>query len=127
MAKQTSSRRVEIGTRELFLAGIGAVSLGRKQALVLMDRAAGSAGQARARALEAFAAVRSELEARAQQVRDAAKPVEQVLREGAGRVQQGLQPVLERVGLAKRPAKRRRPAAKRPRKTASGRARKKAA
>jgi len=119
MAKKTPIRRGARPTgRELVLAGIGAVSLARKQARMAVE----AAGERAAALREAVAAegerVRDRIESRLAGARKAISPVVGQFAERATRLAAaapaGLQPLLDRIGLVQpKPAKKKAPA-KRP-------------
>jgi hypothetical protein len=128
MSKQIKARRpaakrpLEIGPRELLLAGLGAVSLTRKQSIKAFDALVAGSGELRSRVGEAVGnasvAVNDGLYAARERVEGAVSPLIeragstlQVLR---GEVEAKVAPVLQRLGVtlpARKPA--RRPAAKR--------------
>jgi hypothetical protein len=131
MAKSRTPRRAiarrtpESTARRVWLAGIGAVSLGRKRALAAIDDAGASAGRARAsvqRRIDAVAqgvqAAKAGVEAQVERVQAKA---EGLAAEAAGR----LQPLLAKVGVrlpvpASKAAKAKRTGARRPAKAAKG-------
>ena len=125
MAKKTPNRRSARPTgRELVLAGIGAVSLARKQA-----RAAAAAAGERAVALREAAAaegerVRGRIESRVADARKAIVPLVDQLGEHATRLAakapSGLQPLLDRIGLVQpKPVKKKAPAKRTARRSTS--------
>lgn len=125
MAKNTPTRRSARPTgRELVLAGIGAVSLARKQA-----RAAATVAGGRALALRDAAAaegerVRERIESRLADARKAIVPLVDQLADRATRLAAnapaGLQPLLDRIGLVQpKPVKKKAPAKRAPRRGTS--------
>ena len=112
MARQSRSHRTTTGspTRDLFLAGIGAVSLGRKQAAFSAQQPAESIESFRARA----GALVQEAEAKATRLQKNARTLAV---EARAQVEARLTPVLARFGVVAAPKKKartaRKPAAKR--------------
>ncbi len=129
MAKQIKARRVstarkiEVGPRELMLAGLGAVSLTRKQSLKfygvlvaegeqLRSRIGNRVGNVSVTMNDGYYAMRERVET---VVAPVVARVETVLETVKGEVESRLQPVLIRFGVATAPkTARKRPAAKRP-------------
>ncbi|MGJ0561053.1 hypothetical protein [Methylocystis sp.] len=142
MSKQIPAKRVarhdELTARELWLAGLGAVSLTRKQALAGIDQVAYLARQLREQAEAGIEQGTSAVETSICQAREftrtfsdlarsqfdqarsrSAKVLEQALAEAGeriglvrGEVEQRLAPVLTRLGLAASAPKRHAPARK---------------
>lgn len=137
MTRSTSPRRTvrktttrtELSPRALLLAGLGAASLGRKQALKSVDGLAASAedirGRAEAAALEAgnrVAKFRKQAKARLAPVQ---KQASQFALKAQAEFEARFAPVLAKLG-GKTPAKRTTRAAKRVTRPAAKRARKRA-
>jgi hypothetical protein len=128
MAKQIKARRVstarkiEVGPRELMLAGLGAVSLTRKQSVKfygvlvaegeqLRSRIGDSVGNVSVAMNDGYYALRERVETA---VAPVVARVETAFETVKGEVESRLQPVLIRFGVATAPkAARKRPAAKR--------------
>ena len=135
MAKRNTTKKTDIGGRELVLAGIGAVSLTRKQAIRAYDALVAEGAQTRDRIESGMTELRGQIEARAKQVRadvtgrikpvftqinDRVEPIITTISSRAesakNDLQTRLQPLLAKVGIEtkKKPAPRKRkPAAKR--------------
>ena len=134
MAKRNTTKKTDIGGRELVLAGIGAVSLTRKQAIRAYDALVAEGAQTRDRIESGMTELRGQIEARAKQVRadvtgrikpvftqinDRVEPIITTISSRAesakNDLQTRLQPLLAKVGFeTKKPAPRKRkPAAKR--------------
>lgn len=129
MAKQIKARRVstarkiEVGPRELMLAGLGAVSLTRKQSVKfygvlvaegeqLRSRIGNSVGNVSVAMNDGYYAVRERVETA---VAPVVARVETAYETVKGEVESRLQPVLIRFGVATAPkTARKRSAAKRP-------------
>lgn len=127
MAKQTKPRKTSKprpatpAARDLWLATIGAVSLGRKQGAKLYDSVLAEGRTLQGRFEQGIAEAGEQINAAVASVRQRADAIVSPLRSRAeetlvvvkGEVEARLQPVLARLGVKKAPAKRR-PAAKRP-------------
>jgi len=128
MAKQIKARRaagaskIEIGPRELMLAGLGAVSLTRKQSIrlygvlvaegeQLRSRIGNSVGNLSVSVNDGFYSLRERVETAVSPVVERAENAYGVVK---GEVETRLAPVLARFGVKPAAAKRKRPAAKRP-------------
>jgi poly(hydroxyalkanoate) granule-associated protein len=131
MVKQVKTRRTQpataaatFGSRELLLAGIGAVSLTRKQGVKLYGSLLDEGRTLQGRANEAVQNVSQQISSGFDAARDrieaAVKPIrgraEATFANVKSEVETRLQPVLARFGVKAKPAKRvvRKPAAKRP-------------
>ena len=110
----TTARRTKFQPHDLLLAGIGAVSLGRKQAAdfyengfegvaALGERAADAVYSAASSVGTKVIALRKQAKAKADPAR---KQVLAFAREAKAQAQQRLAPVLTRLGVTKAPAKR---------------------
>lgn len=112
MAKKTPNRRAARPTgRELVLAGIGAVSLARKQARAAVQAAGDRVAGLRSAATAEGDRVRARVEARVATARKAIAPVLEQVQQRATRLAADapaqLQPLLTRIGLAQaKPAKK---------------------
>ena len=141
MAKQgKSARSARPGGRELVLAGIGAVSLARKQAGKAYGALVREGNDFSATVSAAGERVRKQVRQRIGAARAALEPRSRILRvrvtQAVGDIREAAQPLLARFGIAaptpaQRKAKRKpaTPAARKAagRKTAAGKARRKAA
>jgi poly(hydroxyalkanoate) granule-associated protein len=134
MVKQVKTRRTKpataaaFGSRELLLAGIGAVSLTRKQGIKLygslLEEGRSLQGRANAALNKAGKEISSGIDSARDRIEAAVKPIrgraEKTLASAKSEVETRLQPVLARFGVATKakakPAKRvvRKPVARKP-------------
>lgn len=134
MTRSTTTRRTprktEVKPHDFLLAGIGALSLGRKQALRSIDGLVTGSDQivlqvdaAARKAAKRIAGFRKQAQARLAPVR---KQAEALGRQVQADVETRLAPVLAKFGVKRSPAKRPARAAKRSPRPAAKRARKRA-
>lgn len=114
MARQVKARQsrknVELGRRELWLAGLGAVSLGRKQALATFQAINSGAVKLSARARADLA---SAVEQASGVIEQSVERAGSTLQEGRKQAHKLLQPALAKLGWAEAPS-RRTPARRKP-------------
>ncbi len=136
MAKQIKARRVtkaqkiEFGPRQLALAGLGAVSLTRKQSVRLFAAIRQEGAQLGYRLGEASVALNDRLYAFRDRISGVVAPAVEraggALASARGEIETRLAPVLVRFGVKPAPKGRTRAAAKRPAVRRTGRTRKQA-
>lgn len=127
--KTTTKPKTELSPRAVLLAGLGAVSLGRKQALKSVDGLASGADELRSRAEAAAREAGNRVAKFRKQAKAKLAPVQKQANQFALKAQAEFEtrfaPVLAKLG-AKAPAKRATRTAKRPARPAAKRARKRA-
>lgn len=136
MAKQIKARRVAtartsaIGPRELVLAGLGAVSLTRKQSIRLFDAIRQEGAQLSSRLGQASVALNDRIYAARDSIGGVVAPAVEragnALASARGEIEQRLAPVLVRLGVKPAAKTRKRSTAKRPAARRTSRARKSA-
>ena len=112
-AAKAAARHPEYKSRDFLLAGIGAVSLGRKQAIQSYADAVQGVGELRERVQDAFENANSQIGLLRKQARTriaaVQKQVETLGKQAKGQAQVRLAPVLAKLGVkpaAKKPAAR---------------------
>jgi DNA anti-recombination protein RmuC len=113
-ARKAATRKLELTPRAVLLAGLGAVSLGRKQAQESLEALAANAGELRARADDAAREAGARVAKLRKQAQTRLAPVQKQAEAFARQAEQQFEttfaPVLARFGVAAKPAKRRAPA-----------------
>lgn len=109
-AAKAATRHPEYKSRDFLLAGIGAVSLGRKQAIQSYAEAVQGVGELRERVQDAFENANSQVALLRKQARSRIAPVqkqvETLVKQAKGQAQARLAPMLAKFGVKQPVAKK---------------------